>query len=161
MVNRLWEPLWQRIPCPLSNSGSKPQVTHPGDEKCELEQGCGAEMVRMLQKESAGHSCGHLILGVKLRKGLGRRREGRGESRRHKHIRALPTHLTTNLTFKRGNVIKNQDLFLDCGKCSPRPLMCSLLQVVFKQSENHEGAAGPAGRVVTVLSRELGGWSEF
>lgn len=39
--------------------------------------------------------------------------------------------------------------------------MCSVLQVVFKQSENHEGAAGPAGRVVTALSRELRGWSEF
>ena len=121
----------------------------------------GAEMVRMLQKESAGHSRGHLILGVKLRKGLGRRREGRGESRRHKHIRALPTHLTTKLAFKRGNVINNQDLFLDCGKCFPRPVMCSVLQVVFKQSENHEGAARPAGRVVTTLSRELCGWSGF
>ena len=54
----------------------------------------GVDMVRMLWKESTGHTHGHLILGVKLRKGLGRRQEGKGESGKHTHeglfLRFLP-----------------------------------------------------------------------
>ena len=59
----------------------------------------GVDMVRMLWKESTGHTHGHLILGVKLRKGLGRRQEAKGESGKMKP--EMTVMLSLNCPWKR------------------------------------------------------------
>lgn len=58
-------------------------------------------MVRMLWKESTGHARGHLILGVKLRKGLGRRQEGKAESGKHTRMKGSSCISYPQTRFKR------------------------------------------------------------